>query len=97
MAGDLEMNNFDQELLNEGRGYLINAILAYGEGFQVLAPAQINEELMETLNDGISAIEALMPVLISMWEMSNKLTGQEMSFIEFLQEVAERKFGGDAG
>lgn len=97
MAGDLEMNNFDQELLDEGRRYLINALLAYGEGFKVLAPAQINEELMETLNDEISAIEALMPVLIAMWEMSNKLTGQEMSFIEFLQEVAEKKFGGDAG
>ena len=91
------MNNFNQELLDEGRRYLINALLAYGEGFKVLAPEQINEELMETINEGITTIEALMPVLIAMWEMSNKLTGEEMSFIEFLEEVANKKFGGGAG
>lgn len=90
------MNNFDQELLNEGRACLVNALLAYGEGFKVLAPEEITEDLMETLNEGITAIEALMPVLIAMWEMSNKVTGQEMSFIEFLEEVAEKKFGGGA-
>lgn len=91
------MNDFNQELLDEGRRYLINALLAYGEGFKVLAPEQIDESLMETLDEAISAMEALMPVLIAMWQMSNKLTGEEMSFIEFLQEVVEKKFGGDAG
>lgn len=90
------MNDFNQELLDEGRRYLINALLAYGEGFKVLAPEQIDESLMETLDEAISAIEALMPVLIAMWQMSNKLTGEEMSFIEFLQEVVEKKFGGGA-
>jgi hypothetical protein len=90
------MNNFNQELLNEGRACLVNAILAYGEGFKVMAPEEITEDLMETLNEGITAIEAMMPVLIAMWEMSNRLTGQEMSFIEFLTEVAEKKFGGGA-
>ena len=90
------MDNYNQELLNEGRACLINALLAYGEGFGVLAPEEIDEDLMETLNEGISAMEALMPVLIAMWEMSNKLTGEEMSFIEFLTEVAEKKFGGGA-
>lgn len=90
------MNNFNQELLNEGRQYLVNALLAYGEGFKVLAPEQINEELMEDIDHGISTVEATVPVLISLWEMSNKLAGDEKSFIEFLTEVAEKKFGGGA-
>lgn len=88
------MKQVDQELLSEGRGYLVNALLAYGEGFGVLAPAQITESLMQTIDEGIAAMEALMPVLIAMWEMSNKVLGKNQSFIEFLTEVAERKFGG---
>ena len=90
------MSNFNQGLLEEGRRYLINAILAYGEGFGVLAPEQIDDALMEDLNNGISTLEATMPVLIATWELSNKLTGAEMTFVEFLGEVAEKKFGGGA-
>lgn len=91
------MNNFDQGLLDEGRKYLINAILAYGEGFKVLAPEEIDEDLMKTLNEGISAIEATMPVFISLWEMSNKMTGENMTFSEFLEKIANEKFGGGLG
>ena len=84
------MNNYNQELLNEGRACLINALLAYGEGFGVLAPEQITEALMEDINAGISTIETFMPVLVSMWEMNNKVTGEDISFIEFLDQVAKR-------
>lgn len=88
------MNNFNQELLDEGRRYLINALLAYGEGFKVLVPEQINGELMETIDEGITAIEALIPVLIAMWEMRNKVSGDEVTFVEFLMEVAEKYGAG---
>ena len=91
------MNNFNQDLLNEGRTYLINAILAYGEGFKVLAPEEIDEDLMEALNEGISAIEATMPVFISLWEMNNKMSGEDMTFIEFLEKITNEKFGGGLG
>ena len=90
------MSNFNQDLLEEGRRYLVNAVLAYGEGFGVLAPEQIDDSLMEALDEGISALEATMPVLIATWELSNKLTGADQTFIEFLEDVAEKKFGGGA-
>ena len=88
------MSNYNQELLNEGRACLINSLLAYGDGFGVLAPDEITEDLMETINEGISTVEALMPVLIAMWEMRNKVSGDEVTFVEFLMEVAEKYGAG---
>lgn len=88
------MDKFDKELIHEGRACLTNAILAYGEGFKILAPEEINEDLMENITDGIVALETMMPVIISLWEADQTLSGRKKSFVEFLAEFGE---SGDKG
>jgi len=79
----------NEGVIKEGRAYIINGLLAYGEGFGVLAPEEIPQELMEDLDEGLETIEAAIPVLISLWEMSNKLKDkdEQQTFLEFLAEI----------
>lgn len=91
------MDKFDKELIHEGRACLTNAILAYGEGFKILAPEEINEDLMEDIADGIVALETMMPVIISLWEADQTLSGRKKSFAEFIAELGKRYDGGDQG
>lgn len=90
------MDKFDKELIYEGRACLTNAILAYGEGFKILAPEEINEDLMEDITDGIVVLETIVPVIISLWEADQTLSGRKKSFVEFITELG-RKHGGDKG
>ena len=91
------MDKFDKELIHEGRACLTNAILAYGEGFKILAPEEINEDLMEDITDGIVTLEAIIPVIISLWEADQTISGRKKSFVEFLAELGKRYDGGDKG
>lgn len=89
------MRDMNEGIIKEGRAYIINGLLAYGEGFGVLAREEITQELMEDLDEGLETIEAAIPVFISLWEMSNKLKDkdEQQTFLEFLAEVLEDKQG----
>lgn len=82
------------ELLREGRQYAINAILAYAEAFELIAPDQIDEEVMANINEGLRSTEALIPVLKSMYEATKALTSNpDLTFMEWLNEVANKSGG----
>lgn len=80
--------------LEEARAMITNGIVAYGQYFELLREEDIDEDLMQAIADALESIEALMPVLISMYEMTKKLSGNpDLTFMEWLEEVA-RKSGG---
>lgn len=73
---------------------ITNGVIAYGQHFGLLREDQIDIDLMATIAGALEGFEALMPVLISMYEMTKKLSGNpDLTFIEWLEEVA-RKSGG---
>ena len=73
---------------------ITNGIVAYGQHFELLREEDIDEDLMQAIAGALESIEALMPVLISMYEMTKKLSGNpDLTFMEWLEEVA-RKSGG---
>lgn len=80
--------------LEEARAMITNGIVAYGQHFELLREEDIDEDLMGAIAGALESIEALMPVLISMYEMTKKLSGNpDLTFMEWLEEVA-RKGGG---
>lgn len=80
--------------LEEARAMMTNGIVAYGQHFELLREEDIDEDLMGAIADALESIEALIPVLISMYEMTKKLSGNpDLMFMEWLEEVA-RKSGG---
>lgn len=80
--------------LEEARAMITNGIVAYGQHFELLTEDQINEDLMETIAGMLTGIEAVIPVLISMYEMTKTLSGNpDLTFMEWLEEVM-RKSGG---
>jgi hypothetical protein len=86
------------ELIAEGRASIVNGIVAYGEAFGLLRQDEITEALFEDLSLYVESIESLMPVLISMYEMTKKLSGNpDLSFMEWLEEVARKSGGKEFG
>ena len=83
--------------LEEARAMITNGIVAYGQHFELLTEDDINEDLMQSIAEALEGVESLMPVLISMWEMTNKLSGSDLTFMEWLEEVARNKGGKDLG
>ena len=80
--------------LEEARAMITNGIVAYGQHFELLREEDIDEDLMQDIAAALEGIEALIPVLISMYEMTKKLSGNpDLTFMEWLEEVA-RKSGG---
>lgn len=80
--------------LEEARAMITNGIVAYGQHFELLREEDIDAELMGTIAGALESIEALMPVLISMYEMTKKLSGNpDLTFMEWIEEVV-RKSGG---
>ena len=70
---------------------IANGIVAYGQHFELLRKDQINEELMAYIMGLLESFEALIPVLISMYEMTKKLSGNpDLAFMEWLEEVARK-------
>lgn len=75
---------------------IANGIVAYGQHFELLREDQINEELMAYIMGLLESFEALIPVLISMYEMTKKLSGNpDLAFMEWLEEVARKSGGKD--
>lgn len=84
--------------LEEARAMITNGIVAYGQHFELLTEDQISEDLMETIAGVLESIEALMPVLISMYEMTKKLSGSpDLTFMEWLEEVMRKSGGKEFG
>ena len=77
---------------------ITNGIVAYGQYFELLREEDINEDLMQAIADTLVGIEALVPVLISMYEMTKKLSGNpDLTFMEWLEEVARKSGGKEFG
>ena len=77
---------------------ITNGIVAYGQHFGLLREEQIDEDLMKTIASALEGVEALMPVLISMYEMTKKLSGNpDLTFMEWLEEVARKSGGKEFG
>lgn len=74
-----------KELVSEGRAQIINGIIAYGLAFEVLTEDDIDEELAETLDYSLQAVEALMPSLKALYELDKRKSGSEESFLEWLE------------
>lgn len=84
--------------LEEARAMITNGIVAYGQHFELLREEDIDEDLMESIAGALESIEALMPVLISMYEMTKKLSGNpDLTFMEWLEEVARKSGGKEFG
>lgn len=89
------MERSNQELLEEGRSYIINGLLAYACGFGLLDEEDIDNDLLENINGAIEGLEAAMPVVISLYEMEKKLSGNpNLTFMEWAEKTVE-KHGGD--
>ena len=84
------------ELIEEGRACAVNAVCAYGQAFGLLNEEDIDEELLAEIAGYIEGLEALMPVLVSMYEMTKKLSGNpDLTFMEWADDLARRM--GDKG
>ena len=75
---------------------ITNGIVAYGQHFELLREEDVDSDLLEAISGVLESIEALMPVLISMYEMTKKLSGnQDLTFLDWLTEVAGKMGGKD--
>ena len=84
--------------LEEARAMITNGIVAYGQYFELLREEDIDEDLMQAIAGALESIEALVPVLISMYEMTKKLSGNpDLTFMEWLEEVARKSGGKEFG
>jgi hypothetical protein len=83
----------NEELIAEGRGYFVNAVAAYAEGFGLLN-REVDQEFLEKVEDAAASLEALVPVFKSMWTATNLLSGKNMTFMEWLEFTMEK---GDIG
>lgn len=82
--------------LEEARAMITNGIVAYGQHFELLREEDVDKDLLESISEVLEGIEALMPVLISMYEMTKKLSGnQDLTFLDWLTEVAGKMGGKD--
>jgi hypothetical protein len=82
--------------LEEARAMITNGIVAYGQHFELLREEDVDSDLLESISEVLEGLEALMPVLISMYEMTKKLSGnQDLTFLDWLEEVAGKMGGKD--
>lgn len=82
--------------LEEARAMITNGIVAYGQHFELLSEEDVDEDLLESIGEVLEGLEALMPVLISMYEMTKKLSGNpDLTFFDWLEEVAGKMGGKD--
>lgn len=86
------------DLLEEGRASIVNGLVSYGQHFGLLQEEDITEDLLEEIGEMLEGLEALIPVLISMYEMTKKLSGNpDLTFMDWLEEVAGKMGGKEFG
>ena len=86
--------NFDQELIESGRANIINGLVDYCVGFGIMAEEEVTKDVLSDMEEGLETLEATIPVLISMYEMTKKLSGDpDLSFMDWLEQVIEHGKG----
>ena len=86
--------NFDQDLIESGRANIINGLVDYCVGFGIMAEEEVTKDVLSDMEEGLETLEATIPVLISMYEMTKKLSGnQNLTFMEWLEEVLNKSGG----
>lgn len=84
------------DYIEEGRLSLVNAILAYGQGFGLLNKEDIDQALIEGIEEFCHESEAIVPVFVSMYEATKTLSGKpDLTFIEWIQELGKSGRFGD--
>ena len=84
------------DLLEEGRASIVNGLVSYGQHFGLLQEDNVTEDLLNEIGEMLEGLEALIPVLVSMYEMTKKLSGnQDLTFMDWLEEVAGKMGGKD--
>ena len=84
------------DLLEEGRASIVNGLVSYGLHFGLLQEDSVTEDLLDEIGEMLEGLEALIPVLISMYEMTKKLSGNpDLTFMDWLEEVASKMGGKD--
>lgn len=80
----------NEKLIKEARGYVCNAVAAYGEAFELLAPEELNEEFFSEIEDLLVVLESMVPMFKTLWELDKKMN-PDKTFLEFLNEIVERR------
>lgn len=75
-------------LLEEGRASIVNGLVAYGQHFKLLNEEDIDEKLLSDIAEMLEGIEAMIPVMASLYEMTKKLNGNpDLTFMDWLEEL----------
>ena len=86
--------NFDQDLIKSGRASIINGLVDYCVGFGIMAEEEVTQDVLSEMEEELEALEATIPVLLSVYEMTKKLSGNpDLSFIDWITEVLDKKGG----
>ena len=84
----------NEELIESGRANIINGLVDYCVGFGIMAEEEVTKDVLSDMEHGLEALEAAIPVLISMYEMTKKLSGNpDLSFMDWITEVMDKKGG----
>jgi len=84
----------NEELIESGRANIINGLIDYCVGFGIMAEEEVTKDVLSDMEHGLEALEAAIPVLISMYEMTKKLSGNpDLSFMDWITEVMDKKGG----
>lgn len=86
--------NFDQDLIESGRANIMNGLVDYCVGFGIMTESEVTPSVLRDIEVGLEALESTIPVLISVYEMTKKLSGNpDLSFIDWLTEVVDKRGG----
>ena len=86
--------NFDQDPIESGRANIINGLVDYCVGFGIMAEEEVTKDVLSDMEEGLETLEATIPVLISMYEMTKRLGGDpDLSFMDWLEQVLEHGKG----
>ena len=86
------------DLLEEGRASIVNGLVSYGQHFGLLQEDDITESLLGEIGEYLEGLEALIPVFVSMYEMTKKMSGNpDLTFMEWIQMLGQSKGYGLGG
>lgn len=88
----------ERDYIEEGRASLINALVAYGIGFNLLSEEDIDQDLLSELSEFCESLEAIVPMFASMYEATKKISGNpDLTFMEWIQMLGQSKGYGLGG
>lgn len=88
----------EREYIEEGRASLVNALVAYGIGFNLLDEDKVDQDLLEEISEFCESFEAIVPMFVSMYEATKKISGNpDLTFMEWIQTLGQSKGYGLGG